>query len=736
MQRRDYQPVSTDSSGRLAVAVRSSPTPTLIALGLAATVLVLWLSSGPETGAAVSRPELVTYIPPRPTDIFQPRPDRSARLTPPPPPSPAPPPAQLLVRAQAATTPDQRAVRPPPAGCGGAASAECSVERLVRHYAVDNTVLVTFGNARQRHFTANWVYHIQNVGVRAGLLVGMMNMQPTDALYVPFAASLRARGVGVYCVNSAEVKLAPQGGRWFHVLPLLRTGVRLILSDSDIAWLRDPAPYLRALEAHHPKLDFAVSTDAQAPLDERRLGASPDTSSDPSAELDVEKWGQCFASMNIGVMLFPPGARPGAITALVEATTHLLEDGNLRRVDQGPINYRWKFGYRKYKWHRTLFPVADASGKRLCGLTNGNVTGAVLPAAQFCNTMTHDLLQLWKQAGVRPFAVHATWMRRQEEPWKLMRLREQGLWFDAPRWYGLPPRTQLADDASGWMVPVEPRHRRDDPAWQLEQEATVGFLTYDSRLPSELLSVSRLEPGGVPMHHMRLMHAQLRKLRSALFVARLLKRALVLPATLCSCELGFFVSHVKENCRAADHQTLPLPYVCPIDHYLFPRALATSPFAHRERTFLDNSRAAHINASVRLRVVPAAGSSPPFGARTLARGASERELVSTLGGSGAAVLHFEEIEAALGSFGSAQKAKEWHGQAQELLDAYCCTSSEIFKAKASGGVPYLLPPLPGQTAWLGAPRLEWARTELARMFREAGDAQIAAELEPWSVARA
>ena len=91
----------------------------------------------------------------------------------------------------------------------------------------------------------------------------MMNMQRNDPVYQSFAATLRSRGVGVYTVNSYEVKAKPQGGRWFHVLPILRTGVRLLLSDSDAVWLRNPLPYLRRLEQAHPLLDFAVSSDAQ-----------------------------------------------------------------------------------------------------------------------------------------------------------------------------------------------------------------------------------------------------------------------------------------------------------------------------------------------------------------------------------------------------------------------------------------------------------------------------------------
>ena len=146
----------------------------------------------------------------------------------------------------------------PALGCD--ANGECSVEALVARHAVDNTVVATFGNARQVHFTENWVYHLRRLGV-GGLLVGMMNMQHTQPRYVRVATKLRALGVGVYTVNSYEVKRQPQGGRWFHVLPLLRTGARVLLSDSDVVWFRDPLPYLKHLEALHPRLDFTISSD-------------------------------------------------------------------------------------------------------------------------------------------------------------------------------------------------------------------------------------------------------------------------------------------------------------------------------------------------------------------------------------------------------------------------------------------------------------------------------------------
>ena len=120
-------------------------------------------------------------------------------------------------------------------GCD--ADGECTVAALVRRHAVDNTVIVTFGNARQAIFTENWVYHLRRLGV-GGLLVGMMNMHSAQPQYTRFAVKLRALGVGVYTVNSPQVAKQPQGGRWFHVIPLLQTGARVLLSDSDVVWLR------------------------------------------------------------------------------------------------------------------------------------------------------------------------------------------------------------------------------------------------------------------------------------------------------------------------------------------------------------------------------------------------------------------------------------------------------------------------------------------------------------------
>eukprot|EP00966_Prymnesium_polylepis_P264034 6099718-Prymnesium_polylepis.1 len=247
-----------------------------------------------------------------------------------------------------------------------AAATDDEVAKIVRGAAVDNTVFATFTTIETIHFTQNWCQHLAAAGVR-GVLVGMMR-SPAASAFDWAAARLHSLGATVYGASSPEsnsqvrlrasarkallrrdslyttrvcLRSQPQGGRWFHLLPVLRTGVRVILSDSDVVWLRDPRPYWKALEAAHPRLDFSISTDAQGPSRPRKLGT----------DLDIELWTHCFESMNLGILHFPAGARAGSLFAVEQMLAHLRERGNLRRVDQGPINYRWKRGTGTWRSH-------------------------------------------------------------------------------------------------------------------------------------------------------------------------------------------------------------------------------------------------------------------------------------------------------------------------------------------------------------------------------------------------
>ena len=160
--------------------------------------------------------------------------------------------------------------------------------------------------------------------------------------------------------------------------------------------------------------------------------------------------------------------------------------------------------------------------------------------------------------------------------YKLMRLREEMLWRDPPTWYGLPLAPDQAPGQAHYQAPDQARcpSTADAPHADSEGcaaraggglgpiEPAAGFLVYEPRIEAMWLARPPLSNGGIPTHHLTIMLEQLRQLRNAFFLARALGRALVLPTVTCTCEMGFFLYHIKEDCRAPDHPTLHLPYAC------------------------------------------------------------------------------------------------------------------------------------------------------------------------------
>ena len=93
-------------------------------------------------------------------------------------------------------------------------------------------------------------------------------------------------------------------------------------------------------------------------------------------------------------------------------------------------------------------------------------------------------------------------------------------------------------------------------------EPSNGFLAYEPILPPSWLTPEDMAyKGGFPIAHLALMHEQIKQLRNALFLARALNRALILPHTICSCEMGFFIYHLQTYGRASDHWVLRYPGV-------------------------------------------------------------------------------------------------------------------------------------------------------------------------------
>ena len=89
-----------------------------------------------------------------------------------------------------------------------------------------------------------------------------------------------------------------------------------------------------------------------------------------------------------------------------------------------------------------LHAVRDASGERLCGMVNSDVVAGVLPAAQFCNGQSLQVLQLPRLHNVTPFVLHTVWIREQVgAPSPPPRLSGESL--ASPKLTGPSPRLDL-----------------------------------------------------------------------------------------------------------------------------------------------------------------------------------------------------------------------------------------------------------------------------------------------------
>ena len=181
---------------------------------------------------------------------------------------------------------------------------------LIRRHSQAGAVVATFTNAAAAKFALNWARQLQAVGLKS--IIGV-----SQRLGAETENELRAAGAGLFCADGEHMQLNGQAGRWSEVWPLLRAGVHVLLSDSDIAWMRNPLPYFEqarhtacmrsALTVHvlpctahtppcpeqvrlrHPRLDYLLCTDtaynnyAAAPLVSVRVEAEPEP--EPEAEL-------------------------------------------------------------------------------------------------------------------------------------------------------------------------------------------------------------------------------------------------------------------------------------------------------------------------------------------------------------------------------------------------------------------------------------------------------------------
>ncbi|KAJ8501403.1 hypothetical protein OPV22_011955 [Ensete ventricosum] len=153
---------------------------------------------------------------------------------------------------------------------------------------------------------------------------------------------------------------------------------------------------------------------------------------------------------------------------------------------------------------------------------DGTLELGLLPASIFCSGHTYFIQAMPQHLKLEPYVVHTTFQFAGSDG-KRHRLREAMLFYDQPAYYDTPG----------------------------------GFLSFKPGIPKSLL----LDGPHTLQSHFSLVNYQLRQIRTALAVASLLNRTLVMPRLWCRFERMWF-----EHPGILEGTLTKQPFVCPMGH--------------------------------------------------------------------------------------------------------------------------------------------------------------------------
>ncbi|MBA0702688.1 hypothetical protein Goari_022678 [Gossypium aridum] len=385
-------------------------------------------------------------------------------------------------------------------------------KELVGERAKDNVIIVTFGNFAFMDFILTWVKHLTDLDV-SNLLVGAMDTKLLEALYW--------KGVPVFDMGSHMSTIdVGWGSPTFHKMgrekvllinAILPFGYELLMCDTDMVWLKDPLPYL----ARYPDADILTSSDQVVPtvVDDR-----------------LADWKQVGAAYNIGIFHWRP-TEP-AIKLAKEWKDMLLADDKI--WDQN--------GFNELARKQTGPAVNDDSG--LFYAFDGTLKLGILPESIFCSGHTYFVQAMYEQLRLEPYALHTTFQYGGTEG-KRHRLREAMVFYDPPEYYDAPGQSEIYYPAS-----------LDAGQSEIYYPAR-GFLSFKPSIPKSLL----LDGEHNLESHFSLINYQMKQIRSALAIASLLNRTLVMPPLWCRLDRLWF-SHPGVLEGSMTRQ----PFLCPLDH--------------------------------------------------------------------------------------------------------------------------------------------------------------------------
>ncbi|XRB18460.1 glycosyltransferase family 77 protein [Pseudoscourfieldia marina] len=255
----------------------------------------------------------------------------------------------------------------------------------------------------------------------------------------------------------------------------------------------------------------------------------------------LESWPNAGSAANIGIMLFRRSANK-----LARKWLDMLEKDD-KIWDQNAFNDLYRKGGMGGR----------SSENRVFKGYDGTLSFGILPVSLFCSGHTYFTQQMPMKMGVTPYVIHATFQYSGTDG-KRHRFREHMIWDDVPEYY-------------------------------LNGKAGKGFLMYDADVPQELINNAKTSPEA----HFELVNYQLLSVRSALALAQITGRALIMPKLWCGQDRWW-----APHRGIIPGSQLKLPYECPMDHVFdiewFQRQRDEKVFGphidFREYSFLDNPR--------------------------------------------------------------------------------------------------------------------------------------------------
>uniref|UniRef100_A0A7S0LS50 Nucleotide-diphospho-sugar transferase domain-containing protein n=1 Tax=Coccolithus braarudii TaxID=221442 RepID=A0A7S0LS50_9EUKA len=269
----------------------------------------------------------------------------------------------------------------------------------------------------------------------------------------------------------------------------------------------------------------------------------------------LESHNAIHTAFNIGYMFFRKSSLP-----LVEEWRRVIAEQPRSRWDQGEFNR-----LARTEWNPRS--TAGLSDPHLFYSYKKKVIGGVLPISLFSGGHNYFVSQFAQRAGKAPYSVHTTFQYGAAAG-KRHRLREAMVWVDPPEYYNPP----------------------------------TGLLTFSPSVPAALISP---EGGMTTRGHIALIKHQLKQIRSALALAYVTGRKLILPSVVCGYDKAWYPLSSGPASRGvfpgSHHWILPIRD-CPLDHFLEPAQLRPLETL-REYSFLANPRTP---SSVKGGVVPVA----------------------------------------------------------------------------------------------------------------------------------